>query len=326
MIREIEPGKAAIADLKDLLTISSTSPELRQGQKTLLFRGKHTVHIRILGHSHPAKTALIAAMNLKAKVRYVGQQSTPGRACTVRLENGDENREGFANAVWRSAMLRVASRPVDMVFSIMGLFGMTLDPGLYGVNDRVQATIRLMQGVMRMGGRAEWLGISPGMPLNNDIGTMPVFPKFNPLGSLIIETPTGEMQVATMIGNGWELCDAPRGTVSDDGYLRFSARAAPARIVQHDEQTPAESIKFKSLIGQEWQLLKRGGPNSYYAVFIGTKEQYSHASPRYVDLRNHLVMLVKEDGLGRFHNLGYAYATKDTMVAELWSEQEFNVG
>ena len=58
-----------------------------------------------------------------------------------------EDNDMRENAIWRSA----SSRPVDMVFSIMGIFEVSLDVGKYGEPDRERATIDLAEAVLKTG-------------------------------------------------------------------------------------------------------------------------------------------------------------------------------
>lgn len=57
--------------------------------------------------------------------------------------------------------MRTAYRPVDMVFSIMGLLGVDLDPSRFGAHDRTPALVEMMQKLLAKGNRAEWLAIVP---------------------------------------------------------------------------------------------------------------------------------------------------------------------
>lgn len=53
-------------------------------------------------------------------------------------------------ALWQSSFLRTSKRPVDMALSIMGLFGVSLDPRRYRSGGRISATIALAQEYLRM--------------------------------------------------------------------------------------------------------------------------------------------------------------------------------
>ena len=72
--------------------------------------------------------------------------------------------------------MRTSSRPVDMVFSIMGLFGVSLDVGKYGEPDRERATIDLAEAVLKTGRGATWSAASMGAGSVSGMCTMPSFP------------------------------------------------------------------------------------------------------------------------------------------------------
>ena len=71
--------------------------------------------------------------------------------------------------------MRTSSRPVDMVFSIMGLFGVILDPNMFEAENRIGATVALAKEILRKGGRASWLGMSFRLPPCSMLYTSPVF-------------------------------------------------------------------------------------------------------------------------------------------------------
>jgi hypothetical protein len=73
------------------------------------------------------------------------------------LSSTGESRE---RGIWQNVFGRTSSRPVDMIFSIMGLFGVMLDPSAFDVNDRKEATIMLAQAILRKGGSTSWIGIA----------------------------------------------------------------------------------------------------------------------------------------------------------------------
>jgi hypothetical protein len=55
--------------------------------------------------------------------------------------------------VWRSAMMRTSSRLVDMVFSVMGLFGVALNTKDFQAEDRAETVmIALARGILEKGG------------------------------------------------------------------------------------------------------------------------------------------------------------------------------
>ncbi|KAF9459696.1 hypothetical protein BDZ94DRAFT_1267836 [Collybia nuda] len=75
----------------------------------------------------------------------------------------------FQAMVWRSAMMRSATKSIDSVFSIMGLFGVQLDPAKY--NTQSEALFALLQNILKNGGTVNWLAASVVMP-----GLLPILP------------------------------------------------------------------------------------------------------------------------------------------------------
>jgi len=134
------------------------------------------------------------------------------------------------HAIWQSALMRTSSRPVDMVFSIMGLFDVILDPSMFQKEDRIGATVALAKEILRKGGRASWLGMSFRLPPCSMLCTFPVFPQTSVSGKAFVSTRTGLRETAEFVDGEYpnELglgAPLPGGTMDDDGYFMFSARA-----------------------------------------------------------------------------------------------------
>ncbi|KAL4244347.1 hypothetical protein ABKN59_010664 [Abortiporus biennis] len=50
--------------------------------------------------------------------------------------------------VWEYVQWRISARSVDVVFSVMGLLGVTLDPAQFGKEDRLRATVAIAQALL----------------------------------------------------------------------------------------------------------------------------------------------------------------------------------
>jgi hypothetical protein len=132
------------------------------------------------------------------------------------------------NAIWRSALMRSFSRPVDMVFSIMGLLGVTLEPSSFAKTDRHRATIELARALLAKGEPARWLAISLSLDPNPHMSTMPVMPETSVEGKAYVKTPSGRKEVVSLVGSSrWWLKGPPKGSMDEKGYFKFSAKAAP---------------------------------------------------------------------------------------------------
>ncbi|KAK0477695.1 hypothetical protein IW261DRAFT_1486050 [Armillaria novae-zelandiae] len=74
-----------------------------------------------------------------------------------------------------------------MAFSIMGLFGVTLDTRKFSKDDWLGVTIALMQVILCHGDRASWVGAAPYLPVNPRLSTVSVFPHTNVRGQVLFK-------------------------------------------------------------------------------------------------------------------------------------------
>ncbi|KAH9911212.1 hypothetical protein B0H21DRAFT_479603 [Amylocystis lapponica] len=170
-------------------------------------------------------------------IRAVQGSATAGLAQDARAQVvalwGAMKLRGVAReqAIWRSALMRTSSRPVDMVFSIMGLFDVSLDPRHFHVDDRWSVTRDLAKELLRRDGTASWLGVSFYLPPSPQLSTFPMFPQTSPEGRAKITTGDGEIEVAGVINKGfdddWWLADLPKGSMDEQGYFRCWGWASP---------------------------------------------------------------------------------------------------
>ena len=133
------------------------------------------------------------------------------------------------HTIWQGALMRTSSRPVDMVFSIMGLFWVILDHNMFEAENRIGATVALAKEILRKGGRASWLGMSFRLPPCSMLCTFSVFAETSVSGKALVRTRTGLREAAEFVDgeypNELGLGALPGGTMDDDGYFTFSARA-----------------------------------------------------------------------------------------------------
>ena len=71
-----------------------------------------------------------------------------------------------------------------MIFSIMGLFGIMLDPGAFDVNDCKEATIALAQAILHRGGSASWIDTATRATPFAELSTFPKFPQTGVAGNV----------------------------------------------------------------------------------------------------------------------------------------------
>ncbi|KAI0275315.1 hypothetical protein BC834DRAFT_43562 [Gloeopeniophorella convolvens] len=219
-ITELIPEESAITPLRELLSLNAFGT-------TDFFPSATGVHITF--------QTTIFGVPTDSSSDTRSEQTTEVVIFMLKnaLQHGGETPDQLAPAIWRSAFFRASSRPVDMVFSIMGLFGVTLDPRRFAKDDRLGATIALMQEILRQGGRANWLGLAPYLPPHPQLSTFPVFPRTRVDGQVLLELKVQD-------ANKWSgriahkqlsaILDVrriqmPTGSMDDVGYLVISRKA-----------------------------------------------------------------------------------------------------
>ncbi|RFU77883.1 hypothetical protein TARUN_4351 [Trichoderma arundinaceum] len=301
-IKQIKGGVAALAPLKTALEMAmkGSSPAWYDLKGNPLQSPSPNFRIQMFGdvsRDRPRIRELIDAMDMKGK-------------------------PGMYTAIWRSSFMRAAKYPVDTVFSMMGIMGVTLDASKFTNNDRLRATIALMQAILARGERAEWLAIAPKTLPNPKLSTLPVFPQTDSKGTTL-ETKDGKKDVSDAIDMGWRLGKTPKGIMGDDGYFRFSALSAPVK--QSQQETKSDSV-FDSDTAGRWEVVPQGS-GTHTAVLVGVWEQYNNgAFGRLSNPVDHALMLLEEHVPGRFHNLGYAFVRREVVRTEDWKEGMFLVG
>lgn len=320
---EIEPGVAAISDMTWLLPMAIKHGGGTDEDAIIHPRAGGVPRIRIMGNVDRYSSLLVALMT------------------AVDIKTHD--RRGIAHAVWRSSFMRTARYPVDMVFSIMGIFGVTLDTAKFSHDDRLGATIALMQALMekddgKVGGRAEWLGIAPSVMPNAAISTLPMFPSTSWRGRAVIETAEkGEEEASGEISAWWQMENTPPGRVDDEGCLIFKRKSARIVQVSDDDQNgsgveeDAEAKKnkiFEAVNGSKWRVSSDDSSTPGYRAVHGGHREISRngAFPLMVDPKNYMVLLVKEHKDGASHTVGYAFVAPSLLETSEWSEKEMRIG
>lgn len=307
-LQEIEVGKSAMTDLRWLLMISLRGEVRVLCPPTAPWDDENTemttVRLLIDTHEHSQAETLLGAIDYRG-------------------------REGMGNAIWRSALTRVAMRPVDTVFSIMGLFGVSLNPLLFSPTDRKGATIALMQAMLRNGERAEWLGAAQHMQINADIPTLPIFPTVDERGSAVVITDKGKVPISKLIGSAWwRIEGAPSGEMDDQGALTVHVQTLAIRQVRQSEA----DLEIRPKGYSEWDGTPLGTHVWYTAsslqeppfiIRLGRRKRYTNAAyPVMHDPRPYLVMIVESAGSGLVSNLGYADIGEQILGLPGWAERK----
>ncbi|KAF9259365.1 hypothetical protein L218DRAFT_1059191 [Marasmius fiardii PR-910] len=253
-------------------------------------------------------------------------QGTPnilalGAAFNDRLSAAPDSRY---SAIWQCALMRTSSRPVDMVFSIMGMFDVSLDPGMFDKDDRVQATVALAQEILRKGGRASWLGISLDMPLSSEISTFPQFPETTVEGKATIQTLDGKREVGEIMEGCYPTSAGlegplPGGEMDQRGYLMLKCSSIGTIQPQSTLSQPqthvqgssvAEEILVKSFDGRIFSLEKPGvsissGESEIFALIFGWFYKYYPGASLANDRNNIRGMLVQWHASNKYHVISY---------------------
>ncbi|PCH44725.1 hypothetical protein WOLCODRAFT_105553 [Wolfiporia cocos MD-104 SS10] len=208
--RIVEPGRSAVTELYRLLRSRFLYPVFKDA------RGERITQKVFLFGCDPVAISTL----MLASTTY------------------EEAAEARRQAVWRSALMRTSSRPVDMVFSIMGLFGVTLNTHNFGPDDRVGATLALARAILQQGGEAEWLVAAFELPPHPRLNSFPAFPRTAEAGNAYLQTRAGEKRLASLftdISDSWtdQRCIMHATSVDSNGYLQILCRAVLVTGMEH---------------------------------------------------------------------------------------------
>ncbi|KAK0431005.1 hypothetical protein EV421DRAFT_1743515 [Armillaria borealis] len=251
-------------------------------------------------------------------------------------------------SVWLCALLRTSSRPLDMVLSIMGILGVSLDLREFPEDDRIGATIVLAREILRQGRSASWLGISVYLPPCPFLSTFPAFPKTSVAGKALFDLPGGEQEAVRFIEaiypNQVGLCPHPKGSMEENGYHTFDALAVRV-LPAHTETTlstdslydhPAHPAQLRAVDGSTWTIsadlatshdssvasTQTQCPRSF-AILLG----FYNGIPAETTGNNIRAMLVTEHAEGKYHVRSYFLLSYEALHwAATWKEHRFCVG
>ncbi|KAI3602880.1 het-domain-containing protein [Moniliophthora roreri] len=268
-------------------------------------------------------------------------------------------------AIWQSAILRTSSRPVDMIFSIMHLFNVTLNPLDFGKNDRIGATIALAKEILRSGGKPAWLGATLDIRPSQYISSFPELPQTHVEGvesvgwtmakSNFFNWRYGgergpDMTSIPLSEPGCWMRDMPSGEMDDEGYLSICTRATPVRFTGQvlDRQarfeirlkTPypecvtkreGDLVRVITTDGEIWEVL----PNEFVVSESSeTRRGYIlfigstcsyPGEPIEVSLLKNIV--IEEHLSGKFHRIAtWSFSKEMLQVIDLWEERTFAIG
>ncbi|KAF8173731.1 hypothetical protein K438DRAFT_1980616 [Mycena galopus ATCC 62051] len=257
-------------------------------------------------------------------------------ALTVAMDPALADPDIRAHSVWQSALMRTSSRPVDMVFSIMGLFGVTLDPAAFNKNDRRGATIALAQAILDSGASASWLGMGLRLEPDRTLSTFPTFPETSVSGAAFVKIRGRVQEVSELVDAVYPMVNVlvplPKGHMNDAGYLTFTAKAAK---VHPEAIGDVKDGAFNAADGSRWVLddesneaaESTAGSLVIFACLLGWFNQYHPAETPADDTNNIRAILLEEHQSGLFHvRSSFALDRGLRKRVLLWPEQQFCVG
>ncbi|KAF7336424.1 Ankyrin repeat-containing protein [Mycena sanguinolenta] len=334
-IEEVTPNRSALATLSlivDACTVgtisisSAESPQNISAEATIFSSQPSARSYKDLPFWRP--TRRIMAPNVSAL------------AVAKAEELSQDERE---YAIWQSALMRTSSRPVDMVFSIMGLFGVTLDTRKFHKDDRIGATIALAREILQQGGRANWLGASFRAQPCPHLSTFPLFPRTRVAGKALVRGEDGRFrEVSQLMENEYPnenvLGHMPQGSMDADGYLSFDAKAVQLEQVLHKsdedpmEQSSPELSFIKATDETTWRVLSDAETMTpdvprTFAILLGFFVGYFPGGTPAHDANNVRAMLVQEHDAEKFHVRSYFMLPKKYQArAKQWKLSSFSVG
>lgn len=202
------------------------------------------------------------------------------------------------HTLWQSSFFRTSKRPVDMVFSIMGFFGISLNPNEFHPDDRIRVTIALAKEFPNRGNTAEWLIAGSHEPPD------PRLSSFTELPDTSIATPPRLATHKTELTRELDKPDrdirfrffnqqAPAGWMDDEGYQHYKGQVAQVvklsnlSLITADEEKHNQTIT--ALDGGVWDLCLHDSPivsdgdeeqdvRKMYASVLGTTRRGSGVS------------------------------------------------
>ncbi|KAI0310721.1 hypothetical protein OF83DRAFT_1070114 [Amylostereum chailletii] len=339
-IREVVAGESAMAPLANVLNscivgyTSFIATSNRCGTHEPL-----KIKARIFGVASPNAVALAIAM-------------TPGLHA-LDVEETPLKSDSRSHAIWQSSLLRTSSRPVDMVFSIMGLFGVRLDTRAFHRDDRLGATIALAKEILHNGGRAAWVGLSFLLPRSAKMSTFPQFPKTSVSGKALVEDKDGHEVEASKIVDAvvspnmfpLDMMRMPVGTMDKDGCLIFTRKAVRLMPMEREVyvkecggrklERRGENVNKSPCVamdGSIWRVVAaeehlEGGKPRAYAVVLGWYDEYYPGVTPAHDSFQLKAMLVMEGEPNRHHVVSFITWTMDLRSwIFTWEEREFCIG
>lgn len=232
--------------------------------------------------------------------------------------------------LWTAAYTRSSKRAVDMVFSLMDLFGVRLDVSqFHDEAERMKATIAMIQLIMKASPKATatWLFIAPRMPPSKELSTLPQMPETSESGRAYIHTgQKGRVLAYDAIEAGgarkWKTEGAPRGEMTDSGYFVFWSRAAllVEEGIEVSRWKDYNNCEIWAIIVGRLKELNRN-PDTWRIQLTDFN------SPKPEGVYELTLMFVESHGYGLYHRIGMEREIDERKTAGWnWMYRCFQVG
>ncbi|KAK5654569.1 hypothetical protein OQA88_7198 [Cercophora sp. LCS_1] len=237
----VRPGVSAMTDLDTVLVSCSVgyfdfTPDNASEQEATM-----PIRIQALLFGAPVPSDLPPGAALADPLIRL-----PNAAALVFARATDEDAEIRDYCIWQCALVRTSSRPVDMVYSIMGILGVELDPSKFAADDRLGATIALAREILRQGRSASWLGLGLNLPPCPYVSTFPIFPETSVAGKAFYNIPGSGKKLLTLADalypNHIGVFSPLTGSMDEAGYFSFNAPAV--RVTPISLATSADAEWF----------------------------------------------------------------------------------
>ncbi|KAK1217190.1 hypothetical protein PQX77_020166 [Marasmius sp. AFHP31] len=233
-------------------------------------------------------------------------------------------QEWREQAIWRASFIRTSSRPVDMVFSIMQLFDISLDTTKFEKDDRLGATIALASEILRRGKTASWLASLFTLEPGPQICTFPCFPMTSVAGKALVKKRNGEeVEMVRELENiptaRW-LDNVPGGTMDKNGYFTFTSPAVRVARVSENEAPrvnqntgPKEKDGFMHFAAEDeslWRIYPAASDTQKldekpraFMVFLGMQVGHIFDANNPEPEGDAIVLVIEEHAPERFHKV-----------------------
>ncbi len=329
-LQEVVAGQSAILPLEHLLYASAGYCAFAPSSASSL--GTTTTDLSVFGSRLPGCMA--------SDTPFWCPQHRSNSVVALRVAMLMTEADERAYAIWQSAMMRTTARPIDAVLSIMGLFGVTLDPSAFDDDDLRGATLALTRAILDAKGSAAWLGAMPMLHVQREeyISPLPSFPvpsvagpAFVPVDGHLRDVSEGTSQ--SMQHRTFQYFEIPRGRMDDLGCLTLIAPSVRLRPVKKDEV--AAYLTWDALDGSCWMEHTElepvlhdcmdSSPVVYGAIFGWLEDYTPGKAPSYV-VDKILVMVLEECRFGIFRLrsfLTFRTTGDEFDASQKWPKREF---